>query len=136
MYVDPDHWQLGSPDMSKPIFCGHTQSTHTHTMRDASEIKPVHSSQSPFKFLYLLTSHSPLQLSLGFFSAAPTPPSLLFIYPPLTLHLPFLCLPSYTCPSCLPFTGSPLSLFFFLPVTTFPGLIANLSAGKCFVTSR
>lgn len=120
----------------EPIFC-----THTCTTRDASEIKPVYSSQSSFTFLYLLTSHSPLLLSPCVFSPTPTTPkthllSSLSTHLSVSIYPPFPCLSSYACPSCHPpLSSSSLSLFFFLPVTTFPGLIAILSAGKCFVTS-
>ncbi len=124
----------------EPIFCAHT---HTHAHSEGclgDQTCPL----LTILFYLPLSTHPSLSIAAVSASLLPCPhrppntPSLLFIYPPLALSIdpPFPWLSSYTCPSSLPLPDSPLSLFFFLSVTTFPGLIAILSAGKCFVTSR
>lgn len=123
----------------EPIFCAHTTRGCFR-----NQTCPL------FTILFYLPLSTHLSLSIAAVSASlltcppPTPKHTSSLYlqtshslsiHPFTASLLSLC----TCPplpASLLLSGSPLSLFFFLTVTTFPGLIANLSAGKCFVTSR
>lgn len=132
-----------------------TQATGRHTppVRCCEPIFCAHTTSCPlFTILFYLPLSTHLSLSIAAVSASlltcpppsPTPKHTSSLYlqtshslsiHPFTASLLSLC----TCPplpASLLLSGSPLSLFFFLTVTTFPGLIANLSAGKCFVTSR
>lgn len=72
-----------------------------------------------------LSTHLSLMLSPHLSPVFPT-----HLLPSLSTHLSLFPLPY------LSHTASLLPLFFFLGVTTFLGLIAILSAGKCFMTGR
>lgn len=123
----------------EPIFCAHTTRGCFR-----NQTCPL------FTILFYLPLSTHLSLSIAAVSASlltcppPNPQTHLFSLSTnlsLSIYPPFHCLPSLSLylpplPASLLLSGSPLSLFFFLTVTTFPGLIANLSAGKCFVTSR
>lgn len=98
--------------------------------------------RSMFLFSLPLSTHLSLSIAAVSTSLLTFPAAPKYTFSPLylpTSHSPstVLSLPLFLYLSLKPPpSGSPLSLFFFLPVTAFPGLIAILSEGKCFVTNR